>query len=368
MSNTPTERIPVAWFVTPHGLGHAARAAAIMEALQTALVDVELHIFTTAPEAFFHDSLTGPFRYHPVETDIGLVQSSSLREDLTASAARLEEFLPFDSRLVDELARALAAHECRLAVADIAPLGIAVARQAGVPSVLVENFTWDWIYEGYEEQTDLLQPYAEYLGNYFEMPDHHIQTVPVCRPAPGATVVPPVSRRPRRGREETRRELGVADDVQAVLVSMGGIPEHCGCEERLVAMRDIAFLVPGAGRELERRGNVLFIPFHTGLYHPDLVGACDAVVGKVGYSTMAEVYHAGLPFGYVRRSHFREGVTLAAFIAAEFQGIPLSTEDFESGAWTESARELLAMPRVARSEPNGAEASAEALVRILSQL
>lgn len=358
MLNTRTERACIAWFITPHGLGHASRAAAIMEALQSRAPSIELHIFTTVPQAFFRESLTQPFAYHSVVTDVGLVQSTSLREDLSASAVRLAAFIPFDSHLVAALARELVTHRCRLVVVDIAPLGLAAARQAGIPSVLIENFTWDWIYEGYAEQTDLLQPYVEYLRKQFDGADHHIQTTPVCQPDATARVVSPVSRSPRLGRIETRRRLGLPAEVRTVLVSMGGIPEACRCEERLAAIEDAAFLVPGTGNRLERRGNVFFIPFHAGLYHPDLVHACDAVVGKVGYSTMAEVYYAGLPFAYVRRRHFREAKTLCAFITRQFHGIGLDVETFENGSWTERVRQLLTMPRTVRTEPNGSQAAA----------
>ncbi len=336
-----------------------------MDALQAVGPSAEFHIFTTVPDAFFSDSLSGPFCYHPVETDVGLVQTTSLREDLASSASRLAEFLPFDANLVDRLGRELADHHCRLVVADIAPLGIAAAREAGIPSVLTENFTWDWIYEGYSEQTDRLELYAEYLQEYFEAADHHIQTVPVCRPVDGAMVIPPVSRSPRLGRDGTRDRLGIPRNAQTVLVSMGGIPEACECEDRLLAMSDTVFLIPGTGRELERRGNVVRIPFHAGFYHPDLVHACDAVVGKVGYSTMAEVYHAGLPFAYVRRRHFREAATLTAFIADTFHGLPLEPEEFEDGSWTECVPELLSLPRTVRDEANGAEAAARTLGGLL---
>ena len=43
----------------------------------------------------------------------------------------------------------LDAHDARLVVSDAPPLGCAAAAAAGIPSVVITNFTWDWIYEGY---------------------------------------------------------------------------------------------------------------------------------------------------------------------------------------------------------------------------
>jgi len=38
---------------------------------------------------------------------------------------------------------------CLLVVSDISPMGLLVAETAEIPSILIENFTWDWIYQGY---------------------------------------------------------------------------------------------------------------------------------------------------------------------------------------------------------------------------
>ena len=51
----------------------------------------------------------------------------------------LAELLPYSEELLNDLARQCAG--CRFILADIAPLGIAVAQRTGIPSVLVENFT-----------------------------------------------------------------------------------------------------------------------------------------------------------------------------------------------------------------------------------
>jgi UDP-N-acetylglucosamine:LPS N-acetylglucosamine transferase len=113
--------------------------------------------------------------------------------------------------------------------------------------------------------------------------------------------------------------------------------------------------MPGAGPKMELRDNSIILPIHSNFYHPDLVNASDAVVGKVGYSTLAEVYQAGIPFGYVVRSNFRESEPMAAFIEKNMQGIFLKESDFSSGRWTSKLRDLLNMNRVQRRVINGAE-------------
>jgi hypothetical protein len=113
------------------------------------------------------------------------------------STPRLEELFGSPERRIDRLATRVRSLGCRLVVCDIAPLGLAVARALGVPGVLVENFTWDWIYEGYRTAHVGVADFALIVAGLFSKADLRIQTAPVCVPAEGASSVAPVSRAPR---------------------------------------------------------------------------------------------------------------------------------------------------------------------------
>ena len=92
---TSSAALCLAYFISPHGYGHAARAAAVMEAIHQRRPDTRFEVFTLVPAWFLADSLTAPFSYHPLLTDIGLVQKNSLIEDLPQTLRRLDDFLPF---------------------------------------------------------------------------------------------------------------------------------------------------------------------------------------------------------------------------------------------------------------------------------
>jgi len=136
---------------------------------------------------------------------------------------------------------------------------------------------------------------------------------------------------------------------------MGGIPEPYGFLSQLQQHRDSCFVVLGAGDCLEQHDNAIVLPYRSTVFPPDLVHACDAVVSKAGYSIVAEVYHAGVPFGYVRRERFREGPVLDAYIAAHMPGIAMTETEFHSGAWLSYLPELLALPRQPPRGTRGAE-------------
>jgi len=354
----------LAFFVTPHGFGHAARSCAVMEAIHARDPDTRFEIFTGVPEWFFRDSLDTPFGYHPYPVDVGLVQRDPLTEDLPATLRRLDELLPVDADLVASLAKSVKALGCRRIVCDIAPLGIAVARQAEIPSILVENFTWDWIYRAYlDEEPGLARPIAM-LAELFETVDCHIQTEPVCRiSSRAALTVLPASRNPKTDPGTIRAALGIPPGAKVVLVTMGGIPADHPSLHGLNQFEQVWFIIPNNVASIQRRKNCILLPHHSQFYHPDLVRACDAVVGKSGYSTLAETYQAGVPFGYISRSRFPESGCLSAYIQGRMQGIEFSPPAFDRGDWLARLPELLSLPRVIRPDAeNGADRIAQAIL------
>jgi len=355
-------QLTIAFFISPHGFGHAARAAAVMNALHQQQPHLHFEIWTRVPRWFFHDSLTAPFTYHPLLTDIGLAQESSLKENVPQTIKHLRAFLPFDRQLVFDLAARITRAKCRAIVCDIAPLGIAVARHAGVPSILIENFTWDWIYAGYADAR--FKPFIAYLRGFFRSADYHIQTEPVCQRWRADLTTPPISRTPRTSRTVTRRRLNIPAHARAVLITMGGIPEQHAFLDRLKTVHGVYFIVPGATARKRMEDNLILLPHRSEFYHPDLMHAADAVIGKAGYSTVAEAYHAGIPFGFVSREKFREAATMARFIQREMRGIAISPTEFQTGEWLRRLDTLLAMPRVKRNPVNGAKQVAKFILEI----
>ncbi len=354
----------IAYFVSPHGFGHAARSAAVLNALHALRPDVEHHVFTTVPRWFWDDSLDGPFELHEALTDVGLVQLSPTEEDPVATLRELAEIRPL-ARKAEPLAAELTRLGCQLAICDIAPLGLAAARLAAVPSVLVESFTWDWIYESYFEAEPGLREVATEMAEEFAGADARLQTEPVCRLAPGSIVVPPVYRRCRSDRATVRATLGIDDDRPLVLVTMGGSSWDFEGADLLNRASGVTFAVFAGTRELDRRGNVILLPVHSPIFVPDLIAASDVVVGKLGYSTVAEAWAGGCRYLYVPRPAFRESPFLAAFVREHLPCREVDPEAFAHGGWVESLEPLLAERRPAARTRNGAEAIASELSRRL---
>ncbi len=379
----------IAYFISPHGFGHAARSCAVIEAVWERAPDTRFELFTTVPAWFFEQSLEQPVGYHPATTDLGLVQKSSLEEDLDETVRRLRAWLPFRPRdrsdspaarssstspgqALDHLAAAVVDTGCELVVCDVSPLGLEVARHAAVPSLLIENFTWDWIYRAYASAQPALAGIADYLAEVFAGADRHIQTEPLCRRVAGAQVVPPIARRPRGERHGIRRRLEVPPDAQLVMVTMGGVEwQYEGIETRLATRpkerrhRDRWLVIPGGSPEPRRLGQAVLLPHRSEFYHPDLIQASDAVIGKLGYSTVAEVYDAGVPFGYVPRPTFPESPPVESWVRRHLPSRRVDAASFVSWDWLDEIDPLLELPRGRRHAPGGAGTIAEGILEMI---
>jgi UDP:flavonoid glycosyltransferase YjiC (YdhE family) len=348
-----------AYFITPHGYGHATRACAVMLALRRASPGVFFEIYTRVPLWVFSASLGDGFNYHELFTDVGLIQDSVMDENLPETVRRLGEIYPFDADLVRRLAGDLKASGCEVVLCDVAAMGIAAARAAGLPSILIENFTWDWIYEGYLDAEPRLKPYIDLLREAYASADFHIRTEPSCSDAYKADLVTSVvGRHPRTPASEIRKRLGIPNGKPVILVTMGGIGSQYPFLKKLENSADAYFMIPGSGDRLEKRGSLVTLAHHSEFYHPDLVGAADAVVGKLGYSTLAETYLNGLPFAYIPRPRFRESDVMSQFVVEHMNGIELLEDRFYAGGWLDLVPQLLAISRRPSAAPDGGDQAA----------
>ncbi|MEM1181831.1 MAG: hypothetical protein AAGM22_26030 [Acidobacteriota bacterium] len=353
----------LAYVVSSHGFGHAARSAAVLSAFGALHPDVRLCVVTTTPRWFFEQSLDVPCDYCEVTTDLGLVQASSLEEDLEATLERLESMFGNPDRMVAPIADALREIRPDLVACDISPWGLEAARGLGLPTVLLENFTWDWIYRGYGDPR--LDHAADRFSPLFRA-DHHLRLEPYCGPLGDATPVPPVARPSRRSREAVRQDLGVPESASMALVTMGGVPWSFDDVEAQLEARSgrHVLVIAGGAPEVKRFPGCVLIPHQSDFYHPDMVAAADVVVGKLGYSTVAEVAESGAAFLYVPRPRFRESPALEAWVLRHLAARRFSPDDLTARNWLarlDAALEALSAESPKASRGGGARRAAEAL-------
>ncbi|MCX7718576.1 MAG: hypothetical protein N2111_09290 [Candidatus Sumerlaeaceae bacterium] len=344
----------VCFYVSGHGLGHAARAVRIMEVLPAS---VPLWIKSVAPESFFRRELHRPFEYRPEAFDFGAAQQSNFAVDWPKTFREARAMQTSAMRRLAAESRFLEQEGIRAVVCDIAPPPLQAAAMAGIPGVAVANFTWMDVFRRHAsapEEHRLLRDYAA---------AHATATLTlrtpmsfVMRGLPRVTDIPLIAPRGRPQRARLRRSLGLARSDKVALVYLG-IWGHQDLDfDRLSALRGVTLVsflpLPPPIRTLSP-DEWLFA---------DAVASVDAVVAKPGYGTMAACMACGTPVVYYPRAEFAEYAVLRRGLEDWGGAVQMTRRDLMAGRWGAALDEafLLHPPRV---DASGARKAARLILQ-----
>jgi len=356
-------------FVSGHGFGHATRTSEVLAAVQRLSSRTAIAVFTEAPEALFRAGLSGPFTYRRVATDVGLVQKDALNADEEATARRCQEFAADWPGRVEAEVGALREIGARLVLGDIPPLAFAAAQAAGIPSVGLGNFSWDWIYADAARRVPALREAAEAAAAAYARADLLLR-LPFAGDLsafPRIEDVPLVARRPGVAKGEARRRLGFGDGP-AVLLSFGGIGLPGFHTDVLGSLGGYRFVA--SQPTAHDPGNVSVVDAgrlaETGLGYADLVGACDVVVTKPGYGIVTDAIGARTRLVYTERGDFAEYPILVAGMKRYLPCVHVSNDDLRAGRLAEPLEAVLALPFPDQPRIDGATVAARRLLELLS--
>jgi hypothetical protein len=368
----------IVFYVSGHGFGHTSRAIEVIRAVLRTEPEAHIVVKTSAPHRLFARALQGPCEVVELECDAGMVQIDSLNLDPSASIRRAVEFQRRVPELAEAEARYLRETGTRLAVGDIPPLAVAAAHSAGIPSMVIGNFTWDWIYDGYHAAA------AHALGRDIRRV-YHDATLALRLPMAGGFEglgpiirdIPFIARKSRRTQDDVRHALGLpprAAGKPLILMSFGGYGVAGLDAAALADLTDYTI----ATTDLSARSSaiapsdeVLYISeqhvHDNGLRYEDLVRGADVVVTKPGYGIISEAIANGAALLYTSRGDFVEYDLLVRemprYLRVEF----IEQRQLLKGDWNAALAGLLSQAAPPETPAlNGAEIAAEEIVKLLA--
>jgi len=387
----------VFFYISGHGFGHASRQIEIINALGAASPSTRIVVRTSAPAWLFTRTARTLFEFIQGACDTGVVQLDSLRLDERATIQSATDFYRTLPQRAEEEAVLLRTYDAAFVISDAPPLGCSAAAAAGIPSVVVSNFTWDWIYEYYPEHLvdapqllPVIRDAYRRAGAAWRLPMHG-----GFGPFDQILDVPFVARHARHDRAEVRKVLGLPAETMLVLSSFGGYgvndfdPASLDCldryavvfTERAAGSEDPA-LHGAAGSHQHRAGSsdpaavdptqtgMFVIPegllYGSGLRYEDLVAAVDVVVTKPGYGIIAECVANRTAMLYTSRGRFVEYDVLVKEMPRALRCEYLDQESLLAGRWRAALDRLVtAAPPPERPATNGAEVVAEMICSAL---
>jgi UDP:flavonoid glycosyltransferase YjiC (YdhE family) len=367
----------IVFYVSGHGFGHASRTIEVIHAVLRARPEAHIVVKTSAPQRLFARTLEGRCELFELACDAGMAQIDSLNIDTAESIRGAIEFQRRLPSLVAAEAAYLRDSDARLVVADIPPLGIASAHAAGIPSVAIANFTWDWIYEGYRD--DAASAVAREMRRLYSTAAIALRLPMAARFAGLESVtrdIPFVARRSSRSQDDVRRALGLPPRTGGkplVLMSFGGYGVAGLNASALAALEDYTIATtdsPSNNNVISPTAGLLYISeqqaYDSGLRYEDLVRGADVVVTKPGYGIISEAIANDTALLYTSRGHFVEYDLLVEEMPRYLRAQFIEQADLLEGNWKEALEKLLQQPSPREMpELNGAEvAAAEILKRI----
>jgi Glycosyl transferase family 1 len=366
---------PIVWYVSGHGFGHASRDIEVINALRERRPDLPVVVRTSAKRWIFDLTLRAPVEFQDVECDTGVAQIDSLRLDEAETVRRAAAFYAdFDAKVTAE-ADVLRSLHPSLVVGDVPPLAFAAAHAAGIPSIALANFTWDWIYEGYEPERfgapNLVAQVREACaraGLFLRLP---MWGGFEMAPPEATRDLPLVARRSARDPLDTRRALGLPLDRTLVLLSFGGhglqglspaVFDTFG-DEFVAVLTGHMEMPAAAGRNA--RGVIEFDEqalYDAGWRYEDLVAAVDVVATKPGYGIIAECAAHQTALLYTSRGHFIEYEVLVQEMPQYVRSQYIPQEALFAGEWRPYLEELLLEDRPEPADVTGAAKAAELIL------
>lgn len=364
----------VAFYISGHGFGHASRQIEIINALGPRLPDdYRIVVRTGAPRWLFDRALRERVTFIAGDCDSGVAQTDSLRIDEAATVRAAADFYAtFEARAAAEV-RVLQEHDVRLVAADAPPLACAAASAAGIPSVVVSNFTWDWIYEAYAERFKEAAPavlpliregYGRATAGW-RLPMHGgfdaVRDV---------TDLPFVARHATRPRRAVLDALQVPSDRPLALSSFGGYGLAGFDLTTLDCRDDWTVVIADRTPPSSVPPGVAYVNdgwmYNRGFRFEDLVAAVDVVVSKPGYGVISECVANRRALLYTSRGNFREYDVMVREMPRVLRCAHLDQESLLAGRWRAALDALLASPPPPdQPETNGADVVADAILQQL---
>ncbi|MCB1195782.1 hypothetical protein KDK77_06325 [bacterium] len=357
----------ILFYISGHGFGHATRMCAVLSELNTRYPDAALYIRTNAPRWIFDDALGNAFHFHALHIDTGTHQHDFIHLDKKQSLLNYENLIA-ERRvfLLNEL-DFIRKHAITLIVGDIPPAAFYIAHKAGIKSIGISNFSWDWIFAPYCQEypqfshiiDDMRRGYG-YADLLLRLPFHGDFSA-----FPNVRDIPLIARPALSSPDTTRKKLRVNQEKRPIILcSFGGFAiKNFDFLEMTKKNTDFFFI--GFHTQYQRGNNYLLLPYRSELNHPDLVNAADSVVAKLGYGTVSECIATHTPILYISRDDFVEYPVLEHAVKTYIPSRLIDKNIFFSGQWNTDLHNLLENSKTSGDFPRCASDGASKAAEIL---
>lgn len=345
----------IAYYISAHGYGHGVRACDIIRALNLFYPEVRVHIVTGLTADFLQSRVRCDKNvFRSLSLDVGMVQKDSIRVDIASTLALLQQLYSSSEDLIRREMAFIKEQSIDLVVVDIPSIPVEAAHRAGVPSVAIGNFGWDWIYDSFSEQDVRWKPIVEKIRTAYSKTDL-LMRLPFSeemRIFPAKLDLPLVASPGNCRRDEMATLFRCNPSKKWVLLSFTTLDWSENALGRLELQEEYEFFTVYPLKW--SRSNLHTV--HREIFSfPDVVASVDAVVSKPGFGILSDCVVNEKPLIYADRSDFAEFDVLESAIKKYLKHVHIPQNKLYKGELGPSLEKIWTRPGAPSVMPHGGD-------------
>jgi hypothetical protein len=362
------KRLSIAYYISAHGYGHGVRSCGIIRAINELYPQLNIQIVSTLPSTFLDNQFTSCRNSIRAESfDIGMTQIDSIRVDVPSTLARVRQLYSRRKERVKQEADYLKRQGIRLIVVDIPALPLEAAALAGIPSVAVGNFSWDWIYSEFALQDSAWAPIVDIIREEYSRTDLLLR-LPFCdsmKAFPHIEDIPLVASPGESRRAEIAGMTQCDPAKKWILLSFTTLEWNDEALGRIEHIRECEFFTV---RPLEWNRSNMHLLDRNQMTFSDMFASMDAVISKPGFGILSDCIANRKPLIYADRSNFLEYQILADAIRKYIRHVHIPASKLYRGDLKESLDRIWESPEPTKILPLGGDRiAAHRIAELLSQ-
>jgi hypothetical protein len=324
-------RRSIAYYVSSHGYGHGVRSCNIIAAINRLYPQVTVTVISALPPSFLNSQLDP--RLNTVRSasfDIGMVQIDSIRVDIDATLARVEDICSIRKELVARESDYIRGRGIDLVIADIPAIPFEAAAEVGVTGIAIGNFSWDWIYSAFISRDKRWRQCVDIFQEQYAKADLLLR-LPFCNEMKvfqNVEDMPLVASPGTPCREKIKNLTGCDPRKKWILLSFTTLDLDNRALERIERIDDCEFFT--VNPLIWERRNIHALDREC-ISFPDTVASVDAVVSKPGFGILSDCIANRKPLMYADRSDFLEYPILEAAVRKYLRHVHIAVEDLYRG-------------------------------------
>lgn len=287
----------ICYYISEHGFGHASRSIAIIRYLKRQSKNKIVFVKTRDPFNFIRNSLENQIRFFPCNNDIGVCHNEfSIQVDRNRTELELNRLIiDWKKKNLQNEINFCKEKKIDLIVTDISAFPLLVADKLRIPSMVISNFNWYKIYEKLNFKREIL----DFIQECYEKADLAL-VLPFEDDMSNfrkEIKVGLVSREITEDKLTIYKKLGKIRKVPFIFLSIG---KSISSEFLKTFQTDEQRFDYLTSHLSNNKRNVFRIPLNE-TESQNYIKACDLVITKSGYSTVAEAVKAQIPLLVYKR-------------------------------------------------------------------